>query len=87
MSAKEMFEELGYKFISYGDDEIINYQKEIYQNTIYEDIIFNLKNKDYLLLRFENIVRLGIMKKEYNCVIVDMKLNKAIQQQIKELGW
>jgi hypothetical protein len=66
MSAKEMFEELGYKYNN--QFEIISYSKSDMSSYIY----FN-KYKDIII----NVT---------GCC-VSLKLFKAIQQQITELGW
>lgn len=77
MTAKEMFEKLGYKYIEhveklYGDIQY-NKQFEFAEITIY----FNNKNKEV----------------EFSSDVVDIVINidleelKAINKQIEELGW
>ena len=46
MSAKEMFEELGFKLISYGDKELINYRK-YQQDNVFEQVVFNNNQKNF----------------------------------------
>ena len=75
MSAKEMFEELGYKLIQ-DDMNWLRYGINI--SEWYEfDIEFNKNNK--------NITFSG--RKPSNGRMVDLDELKAINKQIEELGW
>ena len=65
MSAREMFEKLGYEKVSNNCSDSFWYRKDNYY-----DIWFNYYEKT-------------ISVEED----IDIKLFKAIQQQIKELGW
>ena len=72
MTAKEMFEELGFNYFEY--DNQIAYEQEIRgydDDTYYVGITFDLKYKD--------------IKDTYS--EIDMKLLKAINKQVEELGW
>lgn len=73
MTAKEMFEELNFKYLE--TDFSIDY---IYMGTKTDyicEISFYLTLKEYMV----------IVNDEF--AAVDMQLNKAIQKQIEELGW
>ena len=75
-SAKELFEELGYEY--YENDGFDCYEKEKRK----------LIEPDYIAFdRFEREIFMSKTSKNGNGVIVDMKLLKAINQQINELGW
>ena len=76
MTAKEMFEELGYEF--YEDDGFNCYEKERRK----------LIEPDYI--SFNRLARQIFMSNNSECsngVIVDVQLLKAINKQIEELGW
>jgi uncharacterized FAD-dependent dehydrogenase len=76
MSAKEMFEELGYELY-------VNHKTELSyrnKNLSTDFVIFDKKEKEYAR---EFIFVGGSSSSNY----INMKLNKAIQQQIKELDW
>lgn len=68
MSAKEMFEELGFKYCSneehFSMKAIVVYRKEL--NSIYFD--------------YDKTIDIDGM-------LLDMKLLKAINKQVKELNW
>ena len=85
-SAKEMFENLGYKLISYGDEKIIQYRINM-DNNNFRDIVFNIKNKNFWYGDTRNTYFYGYLRKEHNFVATDMFLLQAINQQCKELGW
>ena len=73
MSAKEMFEDLGFKF--YDDHDCLIYAK-YFGDRIDTKILFEIKDKT---LSFSGIRR--------NWWIVNLDLLKAIHHQLKELGW
>lgn len=76
MSAKEMFEKLGYEYIeNYFENELdeIYYQRE---GKYAPKIQFNLNHKCIRVYREVN-------KSSY----FDVKLLQAINKQIEELGW
>ena len=79
-SAKEMFEELGYKL--YSDNEHkIRYIRD-FQSRYKPDFIeveFFKYNKSFIVSH--------TWDDNENANFVKMNLNKAIQQQLKELGW
>ena len=75
MTAKEMFEELGYKykeptFKVHGDRYF--YYEDIFKDNI---IIFYLKEKEFMA--------------DCNCKPMDINMPtfKAIRKQLEELGW
>jgi hypothetical protein len=72
MSAKEMFEKLGYKYIE--NDRGIVYSKSNNDSKLF--IAFNKESK-------------SVFKDDINFVSydIDMQELKAINQQVKELGW
>ena len=71
MSAKEMFEELGYK-------QWDNNNYRIYYDTT-KGVSCGSRGLEFIH-KSKKIV-------PYNRVQIDMKLLKAINQQVKELGW
>jgi hypothetical protein len=72
MSAREMFEELGYELCEENKD-FMRYEKP------YNNIVFNKYWKDYRCFKYAHCTA-GI-------VPVNVKIHKAITQQMKELGW
>lgn len=81
MSAKEMFEELGYEqirndenFISYKNNKLVNY-------TITFVIRNDYGNKGCIELTPK------IDKKSHYFTRLNMKLLKVINKQVEELGW
>lgn len=78
MTAKEMFEELGYTyFISYNTVQCFKNTWEHMQT--YYSIIFDFKTKSVELSKEYG--------DDYYIFVVDMPTNKAIQKQLEELGW
>ena len=73
MSAKEMFEQLGYNY--YEDDGFACYEKKNHKSIEPTYISFNRLGEDVYMQRKED----GIA--------VDVPLLKAIIQQVKDLGW
>lgn len=71
-TAKEMFEELGYKYTKYGND--IQYYKKF----VYSEIIIYFWD-------FKNEIEISSSK--YITITIDINELQAINQQIKELGW
>lgn len=76
LSAKEMFEELGYEY--YEDDGFECYKKEKRELIEPDYVSFN---------RLEREVFMSNDSKNGNGVTVDMKLLQAINKQIEELHW
>lgn len=72
MSAKEMFEKLGYKYIE--NDRGIVYSKSNNDSKLF--ICFNKESKSF----FKDDIK-------FVSYDIDMQELKAINQQIKELGW
>ena len=73
-SAKEMFEELGYKEILKHSPDIICYVKD------YQFVHFNIDKKSYYTIKDEPEGAIGLF-------FVDMNLHNAINKQLEELGW
>lgn len=71
MSAKEMFEELGYEQL-YNDERMIFY-------VTYKGVACGSRGIEFRH-KYKKIV-------PYNRVQIDIKLLKAINKQIEELGW
>ena len=75
-TAKEMFEELGYEYEI--DEEFIECEKNEVQFEIFRKwlkIVFVLSGKYFYC------------DEDYESMAVDVPTFKAIQQQLKELGW
>lgn len=95
-SAKELFEELGYKLILQDNHDIRYLYEDIYTDeiTIYEEkrIIFCINdgiglypNNSIILERLE---KNDLSDRWYNTeFVVTTELLQAINQQINELGW
>ena len=84
--AKEMFGKLGYELISYGDEELVNYRK-YQQKNIFEQVVFNNKNKNFwcgvtIVKDFDTLI-----EKHTNPITINVSLFQAINKQIEELGW
>jgi len=87
MTAKEMFEELGFietyekdimeEKCEYGEEGIIAYVSKN-DNGKYDGIIFT-NSKKYDVEIWDG--------KHYVSSLIDVNLHKAIHQQMKELGW
>nr|DAH30963.1 MAG TPA: Thaumarchaeal output domain 1 [Caudoviricetes sp.] len=73
MNAEEMFKKLGYK--RNLDSKKIIYEKELKGMFHYFEITFNLTEKEVELYD------------DYEAYTINKALLKAIQQQLKELGW
>lgn len=76
-TAREMFEELGYKLVRNNMYESLNlmcYKIDLYDNDS-SSIVFNLKDKTFFVYHY--------------CEPKDVTMDelKAINQQCKELGW
>ena len=87
MSAREMFEKLGYKCLGGSDYIAIKYYKRVKQGEYYStfdiDITFYSTSKTVSVVANEcgkNKYKLGIMD-------IDMELLQAINKQVEELGW
>ena len=80
MSAKEMFEELGYELML-DCKYYIYYQKPLKENPEYES--------DYFHISFEKLDKAFIKTygDDNSPEITNMQELKAINQQCKELGW
>ena len=102
MSAKEMFEELGYK-LEINDDKTIMYKRK--DDYINYSVWFNLDTKTYTFtfmdwLDNKNNDWIPMMEREDNlkhCAAyghwqkvdypINKELHKAINKQVEELGW
>ena len=86
MSAKEMFEELGYRLISGDDKELINYRIDLDANSFMQ-VVFNNESKSFWCGRTRNTYFNGYLRKDNNFILIDLKLLQAINKQAEELGW
>ena len=77
MKAKEMFEKLGYEYIK--EEDCITYKEKT--NTIVQYTFAFCKQEKVI----EAIPE--IRGKHHHFTSIDMKLLKAINKQVKELGW
>lgn len=71
MTAKEMFEELGYK-LEQDNGKIIRYTLKIFAGT---EVVFDVYRKHY----YVSVIGRSLY--------VDVNLHNAIHQQLKELEW
>ena len=89
MTAKEMFEELGFK--EYSNDNIsISYKYNANRKNTNYMIVFYFSDNTYQVFTQSYSSRLLKENKYlpiYEPYRINTKLNKAIQQQIKELHW
>lgn len=76
MTAKEMFEELGYEY--YEDDGFNDYKKEKRKLIEPDYISFDRLEREFFVLN---------SSKNGKGTTIDMPLLKAINKQIEELGW
>ena len=79
-TAKEMFEELGYEEY-FNNDNMICYKKKDFISDTYE-IEFNKKAKIIISDWYTDSPFTPV-----KALPIDMKELKAINQQVKELGW
>lgn len=77
MSAKKMFEELGYKQIEYSNSYVV-YNKILKQE---EKYIIEFHNNDKTFSKYKN--RYGNIRD----LFINFEEFKAITKQIEELGW
>ena len=77
MSAKEMFEELGFELVYENSNRLI------YRDKVNKVIIFTLCLKEYSAF----IDRNNLDSEDAEYYSINMDLLKAINQQCKELGW
>lgn len=93
MSAKEMFEKLGYKQYKHEDSITYNHTCKTYDDFEvsehrYEDCIRFIENDE--IGRFITTGREEFVDDYYEVftlIPIDMKLLKAINKQVEELGW
>lgn len=87
MTAKEMFEKLGYKCLGGSDYIAIKYYKQEKQGKNYStydiDITFYCTSKSVSVVAN----RYGKNRYELAIMDIDMKLLQAINKQVEELGW
>lgn len=76
MTAKEMFEALGYH-LHINDRLEVCYDK--FCDSVHEQITFWLKNREYNSCFFDG--------EEIDIRDITLEEHKAIHQQLKELGW
>lgn len=72
MTAKEMFEELGFEFIKENDGNIAYYKDLVFG---YGYIKFWLDKKEYMV------------EERGECATMTAIIHKAIHKQLEELGW
>lgn len=80
MSAKEMFEKLGFTFQEECYEHPLKYRKKRKTYSVYEVdedsfTFYNGRNKTIAIW------------KDGNCILLKYKELKAIEQQLKEIGW
>ena len=89
MSAKEMFEELGYK--EYSNDNLsLSYRKKSKRERINYMVVFYFSDNSYQI--FSQSYSSKLLKEKrylpiYEPYRIDKEMHKAINQQCKELGW
>ena len=88
-SACQLFEELGYKFVSYGDEHIVEFDKVVIKDYEYKKIVFDIRRKFFWAGYFKNKYDSNgkLINKIHTIVVLDIEELKAINQQCKELGW
>mgnify|MGYP006863345329 FL=1 len=74
MTAREMFEELGYRRST--DIDVIKYSKKLYDTFYWIEVMFDLLEKEIVL-----------DDNGYEAYIITCALLKAINKQCQELGW
>lgn len=75
MTAKELFEELGYEYYDY------RFTDEYYQRTSLEE------DKWKSSIEFLKPDKMIWLSEDYNFIEIDLKTLSAIYQRVKELGW
>lgn len=87
MTAKEMFEKLGYKCLGGSDYIAIKYYKQEKQGGYHST--YDIDNTFYCSSKTISVVANEYSKNRYKLAImdIDMKLLQAINKQIEELGW
>lgn len=78
MTAKEMFEDLGYKYQESYFEQELNEIRYIRTNKFATCVDFNLNHKCIKTFRFDD---------ENKSAWYDSELLKAINKQVEELGW
>ena len=86
LTAREMFEKLEYRLISGDDKELINYRIDLDANSFMQ-VVFNNESKSFWCGKTRNTYFDGYLRKDNNFILIDLKLLKAINKQIEELGW
>ena len=81
MTAKEMFEALGYEQ-TINSDTLIEYNDDSHGDGDYAYVIFNRMWKEYEVGYFD-----GYETKTIEPMVVSIKKHEAITKQMKELGW
>ena len=77
-TAKEMFEELGYSY-EYEYDDLIECKKYFTKTKVTMVIQFDIEYKEYIIKLKNAPMTISAS--------IDLEEHKAIQQQMKELGW
>lgn len=81
MTAKEMFEKLGYEEFE-NDKSFIQYRDDSHGDGDYAFVRFNHMWKEYETGYYD-----GYETKNEETYTVSIELHQAITQQMKELGW
>lgn len=76
MTAKEMFEKLGYKY----------YKKTSYGSIIYRNYDFDMDLGLEITFHYDGNYEIESLNRHFDC-IMSVQLHQAITQQMKELGW
>lgn len=87
MTAKEMFEKLGYKCLGGSDYIAIKYYKQEKQGEYYSN--YDIDITFYCTSKTVSVVANEYGKRSYKLAImdIDMELLQAINKQVEELGW
>jgi len=81
MTAKEMFEALGYEQTT-NNDNLIEYRDDSHGDGDYAYVCFNFMWKEYEVGYYD-----GYVTKTNEPMYVSIKEHEAITKQMKELGW
>ena len=82
MTAKEMFEKLGYKQ-TINSVNLIEYQDDSHGDGNYKYVRFHHMWQEYIVGYYEN----GFIAKIRKATMVSIEEHEAITKQMKELGW
>lgn len=89
MSAKEMFEKLGYKQLS-NDNIAISYKNNFKKDKVNYMVVFYFSDNNYQIFKQSYSTRLlkeNLYLPIYEPYRVSKELHEAINKQVEELGW